>query len=377
MKIIIAPQAFKECASAQVIAESIAKGARRALPEAQFILAPVADGGDGTLNVLVDAKQGEYKSCTALNACQEPQEVLWGVLPGPKPIAIIELARICGLAALPLEKRHPSITTTYGVGQVIRHALDLGYRNFFIGLGGSATNDAGTGLASALGARFLDAKGEELPAGGAALAALEQIDLSGLDLRLQECKIVAGCDVNNPLIGLQGCTQVYASQKGAASLEIKQLENSLKKFATVVNHQLNKHIEAIPYGGSAGGAASSLSLFAHAELVSGIEWVLTELAFEQLLEEASLVIVAEGKLDGQTSYQKAPIGVAQWAKQKHVPVLALAGTLGAKSSLVHQFGIDAYIPVSFLTLKTPPENALNLLEQAAEEAIRCFSIGRK
>lgn len=376
LKIIIAPQAFKECATAIQAAEAIAKGIKRAAPKAKLILTPIADGGDGTLNVLMHAKKGTRKSSVVLNAIQMPKRVVWGILPEANPIVIIELASICGLASLPIQLRSPSTTTTFGVGQLIKRALDLGYRKFFIGLGGSATNDAGTGLCTALGVRFLDAKGKELPKGGAALAALDFIDTTNLDPRLKECEIIAGCDVNNPLIGSQGCTKIYANQKGAGPKEIEKLESSLKHFAAVVKRQFHKQIATMPFGGSAGGTSAGLFLFANAVLTSGVEWILDKIQFEHHLKNASLVIVAEGKLDGQTAYMKAPLVVAQHAKKNHIPVLALAGTLGSDADLVHKYGIDAYIPVSFPELKKPPDNALKLLEQAAEEAVRCFFLGK-
>lgn len=372
MKIVIAPQAFKGCASAHVIASTIAAGVHRTLPTAHLILAPVADGGDGTLDILLAAKSGERHHSQISGANGKKKSVLWGALTNAFPkTAIIESAEVCGLAALQKKMNNPLFTTTYGVGTLIGLALEKGYRRLFIGLGGSATNDAGAGLAQALGVRFLDARGKELPKGGGALAHLRSIDISNLNPLIKEAEIIAGCDVINPLIGPNGASHVFSPQKGASKAMANQLDDALTNFARVVKKEFGEDISLVPYLGAAGGTAASLLLFCHAKIVSGAVWILNEINFDKILENADLVITGEGCIDFQTASLKAPLAVAQAAKKHNIPVIAIGGTFGEGVKILKAKGIDAIFAVSPNATDIPP-NALQLLEKTAEKAVADF-----
>lgn len=372
MKIVIAPQAFKGCASAQIITSTIAAGVHRAFPDAHLILAPVADGGDDTLDILLAAKGGERHLSKISGALEETKTVYWGALTTSFPkTAIIESARICGLATLDKKLRNPLMTTTYGIGELIDIALEKGYRRLFIGLGGSATNDGGTGLAQALGVRFLDANGRYLPKGGGALTKLKSIDISKLNPLIHETEIIAGCDVTNPLLGITGASYVYSPQKGATQEMTEQLEEGLENFARIVKKELGKDIFQTPRAGAAGGTAAGLSIFCQAKLVSGAQWILNEIGFDKIIENADFVITGEGCIDFQTSHQKAPLVVAEAAKKQHIPVIALAGTIGKGTEVLKEKGIEAIFAASPNSSEIPP-NTLQLLQKTAEKAVLAF-----
>jgi glycerate kinase len=371
MKIIIAPQAFKDFASAKTIAETIARGISRFFPTAQVVLSPIADGGDGTLDVLVDALKGTKHFCRAVDALGTARDVEWGTVPTTPASAVIELAKICGLAQMQPSQRNPSITTTYGVGETIRNALDQGCRRIFVGLGGSATNDAGTGLLHALGMRFLNAHGEELPAGGAALKNLHSIDSSFLDPRLKESHLIAGCDVQNPLLGPNGASSIYSPQKGATQEMVKQLESALKNFAAIASRDLSINIADVPGSGAAGGAAAGMILI-NAQIVSGVQWILEELDFPTSLKDADLVIVGEGCLDLQTTFQKGPMAVARMAKKNNIPVFAIVGCIGKGWEKNLDIGIDAVFAASPTPLHSSSSEALSTIEKRASEAASLF-----
>lgn len=367
MKIVIAPQAFKSCAPADVIASTIAAGVHRALPAAQLVLAPVADGGDGTLDILMATKSGEKYLSQACGANGEIKRVLWGGLINAFPkTAIIESARVCGLADV--KNKNPLITTTYGVGMLIKEALEKGFRRLFIGLGGTATNDAGAGLAQALSVRLLDKHGQELPKGGGALKDLCSIDASHINPLVKEARFIVGCDVNNPLLGPNGASHIFSPQKGASNVMVDQLESSLSNFVNVVKKEFSQDLSLVPYLGAAGGMPASLLLFCQAEITSGAEWVLNEIGFDNILQKADLVITGEGCIDFQTASLKAPLVVAKVAKQRGIPVIAIGGTLGKGAEILKEKGIDAVFAVS-QDAKSIPSNALQLLQKATERAI--------
>jgi len=372
VKIIIAPQAFKGCASAQRIALAIAEGVRRVVPQAILSIVPVADGGDDTLDILLDTLSGTRHETMAGDAWGKQKPVIWGSFIDPIPTAVIDMARICGMAQLSIAQRNPCLTTTYGVGEVIRAVLDQGFRRMVLALGGSATNDAGAGLVQALGVRLLDAQGNELPRGGAALAQLHTINVSDLDARIAECQIMAACDVTNPLLGVHGATAVYAPQKGADAQMAQRLECAVAHFNELILQQCGMDLSSLPYGGAAGGAAAGIHFFLKAKLVSGAQWVLNEIQFEKYLADADLVITAEGCLDYQTINQKIPWVVAQVAKKRNIPVVAIVGALGPGHELLLQQGFDAIYSVSEKPLLTPPPNSLVLLANKAEAAMQCI-----
>jgi len=371
VKIIIAPQAFKGTLSAQAAAEAMAKGVFSVLPKAEAVLVPVADGGEGTLKLLMQARRGHIHTVEVKGSQHQNVLAQWGKL-SDSQTALIELASICGLELLLPEERNPLLATTYGVGEVILDALDAGCRHFLIGLGGSATNDAGAGIFQALGGLLLDKSGDPLPLGGGALLRLASIDSSRLDPRVKECSFLVACDVINPLLGHSGASKVYSPQKGASPEIAEQLEQALLNFCSVVKTDLGMDISTMPYGGSAGGAAAGLSAFFSAVLCSGAELILKEIKFAEMLEGADLVITGEGCLDVQTLYHKAVFAVAKIAKAMHVPVLAVVGSLGKEKVDLHKLGVDAVMPLSFVpfSIGTEPKNSAELLEQAVEQALR-------
>lgn len=375
MKIIIAPQAFKGFASASQVACIIERGVKKACPSAQILRVPIADGGNDTLEVILQAHQGQKYHTTTTDPLGNKITASWGSihLKG-LPTAIIELAQISGMALLSQDQLNPIVATTYGLGIVIKAALDKGYRQIFIGLGGSATHDVGTGLAQALGVKFLDTKGQPLPAGGGALTKLKTIDTSKIDPRIAQTKFIAGCDVTNTLTGSHGAA-LYAPQKGATPTMVRQLEKAVSNFQQVVKDHFEIDYTLLPYGGAAGGTAAGLNLFLNAELVSGAEWILDAIHLDEKLDHAHLLIVAEGRMDEQTSFQKAPLAAAQRAKMKKIPVIGLSGTVDKGFEKLNLLGIDAIIPVSFLPLSDMPPNPAILLEQAAQQAIRLFNLG--
>ncbi len=376
MKIVIAPQAFKGSISALRAAEMMAEGVRRVCPDARTELAPVADGGDGTLETLVEASGGEVRSSEVTGPLGERRTAVWGAM-GDGRTAVIEMARTSGLALVAIEDRNPLAATTYGLGEAIRDALDSGFRRFILGIGGSATNDAGAGMAQALGARLLDAGGNDLPPGGAALADLDRVDLSGLDARIGESDVAVACDVSNPLTGPEGASAVYGPQKGATPEMVAQLDAALAHLAAVVRRDLGVEIDAIPGAGAAGGLGGGMIGFLGGHLEAGVDIVLETVGLEGRLEGADLVITGEGSVDYQTVYNKAPIGVARLAKARGIPVVAIAGSLGERYREVHDHGIDAVLAITSrpMTLDEASAQVEELVANAAEQAMRMMSAG--
>lgn len=378
MKVVIAPQAFKGSISALDAATAMCKGVLRVVPDAETVLVPVADGGDGTLETLVEGSSGDVRTSEVTGPLGETITAPWGAL-GDGTTAVIEMARTSGLALVPIEKRDPRVTTTRGLGDAIREALDAGFRRFVIGIGGSATNDAGAGMAQALGVRLLDSKGRDLPYGGAALAKLSRIDLSGLDPRASQAEFLVACDVNNPLTGPEGASAIYGPQKGATPEIVEQLDVALRNFAEVVNRDVGADVDGVPGAGAAGGLGGGLIAFLEAELSAGVDIVLETVGLDACLEGADFVLTGEGCLDYQTVYSKAPIGVAARAKTRGIPVVAISGSLGERYREVHHHGIDAAVAItSFpMTLDEATEQAAGLIEQATEEAMRLMKVGAR
>ena len=376
MKIVIAPQAFKGSISALRVAEMMAEGVRRVSPDARTELVPVADGGDGTLETLVEASGGEIRSSEVMGPLGETRTAVWGAM-GDGRTAVIEMARTSGLALVAVEDRNPLVATTYGLGQAIRDALDSGFRRFILGIGGSATNDAGAGMAQALGARLLDAAGDDLPQGGAALADLDRVDLSGLDPRIADSDVAVACDVTNPLTGPVGASAVYGPQKGATPEMVEQLDAALAHMASVVRRDLGVEIDEVPGAGAAGGLGGGMIGFLGGHLEAGVDIVLETVGLEGRLDEADLVITGEGSVDYQTVYNKAPIGVARLAKARGIPVVAIVGSLGERYREVHDHGIDAVLAITSapMTLEEASDRAEELVADAAEQAMRMMAAG--
>ena len=327
MKIVMAPQAFKGTLSAGRAADAMAQAARAVFPDADLVRCPVADGGDGTLDALVEATGGAYHAVQTTGPLGEPCTARWGSLGGGET-AVVETAQACGLALLPPNVRDPLHATTHGVGAVLRAALDAGYRRIILGIGGSATNDGGAGLAASLGARLLSEDGEPIAPGGAGLMDLARIDASGLDARLREAELVVATDVTNVLCGPAGAAATFGPQKGATPDDVATLDGALARMADVARRDLGVDVSGIAGGGAAGGMGAGLVAFLGAKLAWGADIVAEAVGLDAHLDGASLALTGEGRLDWQTAYHKAPAVVANRARVRGVPVLGVGGSLG-------------------------------------------------
>ena len=376
MKIVVAPQGFKAGLSGLEAAEAIARGVSAAAPDAQTVLAPVADGGDGTLNALVDATGGQVFSSNVTGPLGQPMEAQWGVM-GDGRTVIIEMALASGLALVPQRRRNPRITTTAGTGEIMREALEKGYTRIIVGLGGSATNDGGAGFAASLGARFLDAEGRPIPPGGSALARLEHIDCSGLHPKLSEASIVAATDVTNPLCGPDGASAIFGPQKGANADMVRELDAALANYARVVAQDVGRDVAEQPGAGAAGGLGAGMMAFAGATLKSGIDMVCEVLDFDAILQDADLVITGEGRADRSTIFNKAPSGVARHAGERGIPTVLLAGSLGQGYEELYEHGLAAVVSISDrpMSFDQSLARSAELLESAAECTMRLILAG--
>ncbi|MDP6667641.1 MAG: glycerate kinase, partial [Dehalococcoidia bacterium] len=310
------------------IAEAMSVGVKRVWPEAEVVMVPVADGGDGTLQALVDSSGGEVRTATVEDAIGRQIEAEWGAL-GNGTTAVIEMARAAGLARLTPEERDVRNASTYGVGQLFTAALNAGFSDFIIGVGGSATNDGGAGMIQAMGGELSDGDGNELPRGAAALADLSHIDISGLDSRMASANVVVACDVNNPLCGPQGASAIFGPQKGASPEDVQELDAALANYAEVIAKDLHTDVAEIPGAGASGGLGAGLMGFFGARLRLGADIVMDALNINERLQDAELVIVGEGQFDRSTVFNKSPVAVAQRAKANGTPVIGIAGSLGA------------------------------------------------
>ena len=344
MKFVAAPNAFKESLSAWKVAQSIAEGIHRVLPDAVVEQVPVADGGDGTAEALVAATGGRMESLTVTGPLGEPVKASYGLL-GDGKTAVVEMALASGLHLVPNEKRNPMKTTTFGTGELIAAALDQGVKKVIVGIGGSATVDGGAGMAQALGCALLDADGDNIPRGGEGLARLVRIDLSRRHPALETAEVVVACDVDNPLTGPQGAPAVYGPQKGATPEMVRQLDGYLANYSRIIQRDLGIEVETAPGAGAAGGLGAGLMAFLGAKLRPGVEIVLESSKLEEKLRGADLVITGEGKLDRQTAFGKAPIGVARLAKKHGIPVVSIAGALGDGADELVEHGIDAIFSI--------------------------------
>ena len=344
MKIIIAPDSFKESLSSLEVALAIEEGFKSIFPNADYLKLPIADGGEGTVEALVTATKGRTVTAEVTGPLGEKVAAFYGVC-GDGQTAIIEMAAASGLDLVPIEQRNPLVTTSFGTGELIRLALDAGYRQFIVGIGGSATNDAGAGMLQALGVRLLDQNGKEVGFGGGSLARLAKIDASRLDPRLKDAHIEVACDVNNPLTGSSGASVIFGPQKGATPEMVQELDDCLVHFATLVKRDLGTDIADQPGAGAAGGMGASLMAFLSAELRPGVSIVIEHTGLEKLLRDADLMITGEGCIDVQSVFGKAPVGIAQVAARCGVPVIALAGSLGVGAENVKQSGIAALFSV--------------------------------
>jgi glycerate 2-kinase len=362
MKIVIAPDSFKESLTSLEAASAIERGFMEVFPDAEFIKVPMADGGEGTVQSLVDATGGRIVAKQVTGPLGAPVQGFFGIS-GDGKTAIIEMAAASGLHLVPPDERNPLITTTRGTGELMVEALNYGVTHLILGIGGSATNDGGAGMVQALGGRLLDREGKELGPGGGVLHQLAAIDLSGLDSRFYQVDIEVACDVDNPLTGPRGATAIFGPQKGATSEMVDFLDTNLAHYASVIEQQLGRSVTDIPGAGAAGGLGAGLLAFLPVRLRRGVEIVLEAVELEKHVKGASLVITGEGKIDGQTAYGKTPIGVAATAKMHGVPVLAIAGNVAEDSTAVYEHGIDCVFSIipGVLTLDDAFENAASYM----------------
>lgn len=358
MRIVIAPDSFKESLSAMGVATAIETGFKEVYPDAEYIKLPMADGGEGTVQSLIDASGGSIEEVIVTGPLGSRVKGFYGIM-GDGETAVIEMAAASGLDLTPVIERNPFITTTYGTGELILAALKKGLKKIIIGLGGSATNDAGAGMMQALGASFKDADGDEISYGGLALSQLENIDLSTLSPLLKDAQIEVACDVDNPLCGEHGASHVFGPQKGATPDMVEILDAALANFATVVKKDVNEDIIDYPGAGAAGGMGASLVALLNASLKPGIEIVVDASNLKDAVKDADLVITGEGRMDSQTIHGKTPVGVARCAKEFDVPVIGIAGSLTYDCGVVHDHGIDAVFSVvcGAVTLEDALKNA--------------------
>ncbi|MEX4203502.1 glycerate kinase [Haemophilus influenzae] len=344
MKFVIAPDSFKESLTALEVATAIETGFKRVFPDADYVKLPMADGGEGTVQSLVDATQGKLIECEVTAPLGDKVKSFFG-LSGDGKAAIIEMAAASGLHLVPPEKRNPLLTTSYGTGELIKLALDLGVESFILGIGGSATNDGGVGMLQALGMQCLDSQDKPIGFGGAELANIVKIDVQQLDPRLQQVHIEVACDVNNPLCGECGASAIFGPQKGATPEMVKQLDAALSHFAEIAERDCGKQIRDQAGAGAAGGMGGGLLLLPSVQLKAGIQIVLDRLHLIDYVKDADVVITGEGRIDAQSIMGKTPIGVARTAKQFNKPVIAIAGCLREDYDVVFDHGIDAVFPI--------------------------------
>lgn len=340
-KFVIAADSFKECLTAPEACQAMAKGIKKGFPGAETVLAPMADGGEGTVEALVAAKDGRIVKDTVIGPSGHQEvEAIFGLVDNDQT-AVIETAEASGIALLAKEERKPLTTTSYGTGQQIKQALDLGAKRIIIGLGGSVTNDGGAGIFQALGARFLDENGKELPLGGGALERLAKIDIGTLASRLKDVQVIAASDVTNPLTGENGASAVFGPQKGASEAEVEKLDKALHNFANVIKQDLGKDVERLPGAGAAGGIGAGLMAFSNCELKNGAELVIDEIGLKDQVADADYVITGEGKIDFQTKFGKTPFAVAQVAQAAGKPTFAIGGSLGDGIASLYDAGFTA------------------------------------
>jgi glycerate kinase len=380
LKIVIAPDSFKGSLTALEVCEAAARGIEAIDPDIEIVQVPMADGGEGTVQSLVDATDGSLITENVTGPLGDPVDAVYGLL-GDDESAVIEMAAASGLPLVPEEKRNPLYTTTYGTGELIAAALDEGRGKLIVGIGGSATTDAGAGMAQALGVRLLDEDGEQIGYGGEELARLHTIEMSEADPRLQDAEVRVACDVDNPLYGERGAAHVYGPQKGASPEDVEVLDENLRHFADVVQRDLGLDVRDIPGAGAAGGLGAGLVAFCGATLEPGIEIVIDAVDLPAAMRGADLCVTGEGAIDSSTAYGKTPSGVAAVAMRGNVPVIAIAGGVAFDAVSLHDRGFDAL--ASILNRPMPLAEAMEasqaeqMIAFTAEQMVRCFLAGRR
>ncbi|MBV5278919.1 MAG: glycerate kinase [Campylobacteraceae bacterium] len=379
MKVVIAIDSFKGCMSSQELSISIEEGIKIVYPDALIEACEVADGGEGTLQALVNNTNGDIITCKVHDPLMGEIQAQYGIL-GDGKTAVIEMARSSGLPLVPIEKRNPLVTTTFGVGELISDAIAKGCREFIVGIGGSATNDAGVGMLQALGYRFLDKSGVEVGLGGGELGKIHSIDTSHALEELQSCHFLIACDVDNPMYGMRGASQIYGRQKGATEEMVLLLDENVKHFATIIEKYLGKDIAHINGTGAAGALGGGFLAFLNAQLRSGIEIVLDTIHFEEKIKNADFVITGEGKIDAQSLMGKVISGISKLTQKHKVPLIALAGHVEDDAKDAHQYGVDAIFSIMNYPMSLcdamQKENTQKLMKQSVEEIFRLIKISK-
>ena len=377
MKIIIAPDSYKESLTAMEVATAIEAGFRQVMPDAEYIKLPMADGGEGTVQSLVDASNGTIIEHQVTGPLGEQVPAFFGIM-GDDKTAVIEMAAASGLHLVSPNLRNPMLTTSYGTGELILAALDHGVDHIIVGIGGSATNDGGIGMAQALGVQLLDNKGQALGFGGQALAQLATIDITTVDPRLAHIKLEVACDVDNPLCGKKGASHIFGPQKGATPAMVAELDQHLDHYATIIKRDLAIDVKDMAGAGAAGGMGAALLGLFNAQLRSGIEIVIDAVHLGDIIKDADLVITGEGRIDSQTIHGKTPIGVARTAKKYHKPVIGIAGCLSQDCGVVYDHGIDAVFSVvpAAMSLEHAFNNAAVNVELTARNIAAIYCLGR-
>lgn len=373
MKVVIAIDSLKGSLSSMEAGMAIKDGILAAKPDAEVIVKPLADGGEGTTDALIEGMNGERIDLTVTGPMHTPVDAYYGYLKDTNT-AVMEMASAAGITLVPDSEKNPLLATSYGVGEMINDAIQRGCRNFIIGIGGSVTNDGGIGMLKALGVRFLDENGEDAGEGGQALAKVARIDVSGMNPLLKECHIQVACDVNNPLCGENGSTYVYGPQKGVTEDMKKTLDEAMAHFARVTSETLENDYMNTPGAGAAGGLGYAFLAYTGAALTPGIELILDAVGLEEELSGADVVVTGEGRLDFQTAMGKAPVGVARLAKKYNAKVIAFAGSVTKEATACNKEGIDAFFPilrgVCTLAEAMDPVTARNNMTATVEQVFR-------
>lgn len=377
LRIVVAPNAFKGSLTALQAAEAMADGILTVVKDADVVLVPIADGGDGTVDALVAGTEGERRSLRVRGPLGEPVDAEYGLIDAGMT-AVIEMARASGLQLVPPARRNPGLTTTYGVGELLQHGFDQGARHFIVGIGGSATNDGGGGMAQALGYHLLDEQGQELPAGGLALRRLSRIHVGGVHADWKQATVEVACDVSNPLTGPSGASAVYGPQKGASPEMVRELDDALKRLAETIRRDMEIDVEQLPGAGAAGGLGGGLVAFTNARLAPGAEMVMSALKLDTRLEGADLVMTGEGRLDSQTArFGKGPAAVARHARNAGVRVVGIGGSLADEPELAVLFDALESTVTEESTLDQALREARDRLRRAAARAIRNLLAGKR
>ena len=373
MKIVIAPDSYKETLTSIEVASAIESGFQEIFPNAEFIKLPIADGGEGTVDSMVTASNGRIFFTDVQGPMGEITSAKWGML-GNSKTAVIEIAEACGLHLVPKVNRNPMKASSFGVGELLLAAIEKGANHIIIGLGGSATNDGGYGFLRAIGVKFLNSKGKELNENFESLSSLSDINLSQIDAQIKNVTIDIACDVDNPLLGSQGASQIFAAQKGADSSMIRQLESTMTHYSRVISNKLNCDFLDQPGFGAAGGLGYGFSIFLDSKLKSGINIVLERFNFSQILEDADLVVTGEGRIDSQSERGKAPIGVISHAKKHDCRVFVIAGSVDDSKKFVQNFSVDGIYSIvcESLSIEQALSDPYEHLKETSKNAARDF-----